>query len=91
MPHKDAQAAHAPNPPVRGQDGGEFVTVQFAEVRDVEFVSPKPVSAPSEKSVRERARVGHIPESAQIPLRDVVILVQVVDPGRDLLPYVCQV
>ena len=89
MPHKYSQLSRASNPSVYCYDGWIFATAQLAEVDDSEFVPSEPCWTPAEKRSRE-ATGQHIPPPAKIPLSDVVVLIEVVDPGLDLVADFCE-
>jgi hypothetical protein len=84
MPDNYTQLSRASNPLIHGQDGWKFASVQLAEARDPELVHSESGSIP----VQERARkcVGNpgIPRPPKAAISDLVIFVQVVNPGLNL-------
>ena len=61
-------------------DRWKFVPAQLADIRDPKLVTPESRPAAIDKSSRKSAG-QHIAPTAKIPLCDIVVLIQVVDPG----------
>jgi len=85
MPDKYTQLSHASNPFIYGHDSWKFASVQLAKVCNPEFVTSKPGTMSVEKSLGEGAARRGTAVLAETPFGDGVILIEVVDPGFNLL------